>query len=325
MKIGKLSENALKRSVLKPIKTEFKERVSAAVGTDCAFSDSENAFSVTHSFTLDVEDAGFYAVIKAVNGLVSQGLKPDHVVVAIILDPDTEEKKLKQIIKDSIEACKVCDVIYAGGHTEVSAAVKSPVITVTAVGTKEDKHLAGKNKALKAGLSLVVTNWVGLEGTAIIAKAGKKELTSKYPASFIDDAIDFKSYAFVAKEAAVAIKSGAIAVHDLSNGGIFAGLWEMAERAGTGLNVDLKHIPVRQETIEICEFYEINPYRLLSGGALLIATTDGESMVAALNEVGCAAFVIGTLESGNDRIIVNADESRFLELPQPDEIHKVVC
>ena len=325
MKIGKISENALKRSILKPIKTEFKERVSAAVGTDCAFSDSEKVFSVVYPFMLDVEDAGFYAVVKAVNGLLSQGLVPDHVVVSILLDTETEEKKLKLIINDCIEACKKCDVVYAGGHTEISSAVKSPIITVTAVGTAEDKHLAAKKKELKPGLSLVVTKWVGLEGTAIIAKLGKKELTTKYPASFIDDAIDFKDYALVAKGAAVAIKSGAIAVHDLSNGGIFAGLWEMAERAGTGLKVDLKCIPVRQETIEICEFYEINPYRLLSGGALLIATDDGEQMVNALNEAGIAASVIGTLEKGNDRVIVNADESRFLELPQPDEIHKVVC
>ena len=323
MKIGKLSENALKRSVLKPIKTEFKERVSAAVGTDCAFSDSEKVFSVTHPFALNVEDAGYYAVVKAVNGLTSQGIAPDHVVVSILLDETVEEQRLKQIIRDCIEACDTCGVVYAGGHTEITTAVKGVVITVTAVGTA-DKHIAGKNKNLKAGQALVISKWVGLEGTAIIAKKGKAELVSKYPATFIDGAIDFKDYVNIAKEAAVAIKSGAIAVHDLSSGGVFAGLWEMAERAGTGLKVDLKSIPVRQETIEICEFYELNPYCLLSGGALLIVTQDGEGMVNALNEAGCAATVIGTLENGNDRIIVNADESRFLERPQPDEIHKAV-
>lgn len=323
MKIGKLSENALKRSVLKPIKTEFKTRVSAAVGTDCAFSDRESVFSAVNSFTLNVDEAGFYAVVKAVNGLVSQGLTPDHVCVSVLLDEDTEEKELKTIIKDCIEACTLCGVVYAGGHTEVTSAVRNPVITVSAVAAGGN-HIAGKNKSLKPGQALVVSKWAGLEGTAIIAKAGKDKLVSKYPASFIDDAIDFKKYTNVAKEAAVAIKSGAVAVHDLSNGGIFAGLWEMAERAGTGLKVDLKSIPIRQETIEICEFYEINPYRLLSGGALLIVADDGEGMVEALNAQGIAAAVIGTLESGNDRIIVNADESRFLDRPQPDEIHKVL-
>ena len=56
----------------------------------------------------------------------------------------------------------------------------------------------------------------------------------------------------------------------------------------------------------------------------MIVADDGEGMVEALNAQGIAAAVIGTLESGNDRIIVNADESRFLDRPQPDEIHKVL-
>lgn len=61
-------------------------------------------------------------------------------------------------------------------------------------------------------------------------------------------------------------------MHDLSQGGIFTALWEMAERAGVGLEVDLKRIPVKQETIELCEYFDINPYNLYSAGALLIGT-----------------------------------------------------
>jgi hydrogenase expression/formation protein HypE len=38
----------------------------------------------------------------------------------------------------------------------------------------------------------------------------------------------------------------------------------MAEASGVGLEIDLKKIPVRQETIEICEFFGINPYELIS-------------------------------------------------------------
>ena len=36
MRLGKITENALKRSVLKQLRTEFKKETSAAVGTDCA-------------------------------------------------------------------------------------------------------------------------------------------------------------------------------------------------------------------------------------------------------------------------------------------------
>lgn len=55
-------------------------------------------------------------------------------------------------------------------------------------------------------------------------------------------------------EAATAVKSGVGAMHDVTEGGIFGALWEMAEASGVGLEIDLKKIPLRQETVEVCEF-----------------------------------------------------------------------
>ena len=43
-----------------------------------------------------------------------------------------------------------------------------------------------------------------------------------------------------------------------------------------------------------------------------------------LEEEGIPAAVIGALKEGNDKIIVNGDERRYLESPQADEIHKVL-
>lgn len=60
-------------------------------------------------------------------------------------------------------------------------------------------------------------------------------------------------------------------MHDVSEGGVFAALWEMAEGAGVGLTIDMKKLPLRQETVEVCEFCNVNPYELRSGGSLIIA------------------------------------------------------
>ena len=323
MRIGKITENALKRSVLKQIRTEYKGIESAAVGSDCAFSNDKKAFSAICPVTADISDPGFYAVAKAANSLISQGIEPDHVTLSVLLPADAEEKSLKIIVKDALEAAKMCGTTYAGGHTEVTTAVSRPVVTATAVGAAdiEPKVLLTKPKA---GQSLVVTKWIALEGTAMLAREKRSELATRYPVPFVDGAADFKGLLDIRSEAAVAGKSGVAAVHDLSSGGIYAALWEMAERAGCGLRVDLKSIPLKQETVEICEFFEVNPYQLLSGGSLLIACDDGEKLVESLEEAGIHAAVIGSLREGNDRNIVNDDEERFLELPQADEIHKVL-
>ena len=63
------------------------------------------------------------------------------------------------------------------------------------------------------------------------------------------------AYISVQSEAAVAVTSGVSAMHDVTEGGIFGALWEMAEASGVGLEIDLKKIPIRQETVEVCEFF----------------------------------------------------------------------
>ncbi len=319
MRIGKITENALKRSVLKQINTEFKISESAAVGSDCAFSHDKKTFSAVCTLAADIDDKGYYAAVKACNSLFSQGIEADHVTASILLPPDAEEQDLKRTVKDIILGCKAQGVTYAGGHTETTEAVNRIVVTATCVG-----YGSLKGEKARAGQALVISKWIGLEGTAMLAMAKKEELTGKYPAPFIDNGAAFKEIIGVKAEAEAAFRAGATAIHDLSNGGVFAGLWEMASRAGCGLKADLRTIPVRQETIEICEFFELNPYMLLSGGALLMATDDGEKLVRELEEQHIPAAVVGYLEEGNDKILTNSDESRYLEMPGADEIHKIL-
>ena len=84
------------------------------------------------------------------------------------------------------------------------------------------------------------------------------------------------------------------------------------------------HEIIRQETVEICEYFDVNPYGLISSGAMLMATEDGESLVKDLCEAGIPATVIGKAVAGNDRVIIREDERRFLEPPKTDELYKVL-
>ncbi len=114
-----------------------------------------------------------------------------------------------------------------------------------------------------------------------------------------------------------------VSVHDVREGGIFAALWEMAAAANVGLSIDLKNIPIKQYTIEVCEYFNLNPYMLRSGGTLLLACTNGARIVEQLKNAGVEAAVIGQTTAGNDRLIRYDEEARFLEPPKTDEYYKV--
>lgn len=209
-----------------------------------------------------------------------------------------------------------------GGHTEVSAVVNQPLVSVTGVGKVKKGEMVATS-GLKPGQDLVVTKWIGLEGSAIVASEKEQELKEKLPSELVETAKSFADLLSVVDDAKVAMKVGVSAMHDVTEGGIFGALWEMAEASGVGLDIDLKKIPIRQETIEICEVYDINPYLLISSGAMLIGTDHGSRLVEELTRAGIHASVIGYAVEGRDRIVRNGDEKRFLEPPKTDELYKV--
>ena len=87
----------------------------------------------------------------------------------------------------------------------------------------------------------------------------------------------------------------------MGEGGFLSALWKMAEASQVGLEMDFSKVPIRQETIEICEIFDINPYKLNSEGAVLIGIPAGEALVQELRRMGMMAAVIGQTNAGNDR------------------------
>lgn len=327
MKIGKVPESVLKRSILKQIHTKRKEVVlGAAVGEDCAalqLMEDELFVLSTDPITGTAEDIGKLAIHVTLNDLASAGAEPVGVMLTALLPKTITEEEIRQMMQQAEEACRQADVQIIGGHTEVTEAVIRPVITVTGVGKAKEGALVTTSGA-KAGMDIIVTKWIGLEGTSILAKEKKRELLTHFSESFIHQAQKFDEMLSVIPEAKAAVLSGVGAMHDVTEGGIFGALWEMAESSGVGLEIDLKQIPLKQETVEICEFFGINPYELISSGAMLMAAEDGTRLVMDLKKAGIFATVIGKATEGNDRILYNGEERRFLEPPKTDELYQVL-
>lgn len=327
MKVGKISENVLKRSVIRQLHTKRDEVVmGASVGEDCAalkLDEDEIIVLSTDPITGTVYDIGKLAIVITTNDLSSSGAEPIGVMLTILLPEDFAETELKTLMQQLETACSEVNVQIIGGHTEVTRAVNQPVVTVCGVGKAKQGQLVSTAGA-RPGMDIIATKWIALEGTSIIAKEKEAELKSRYSDALIQTAKDFDRCLSVMHEAAAAVKSGAGAMHDVTEGGIFGALWEMAEASGVGLEIDLKKIPIRQETVEVCEYFDVNPYELISSGCMLIAADDGNSLVREIEKTGIKATIIGKAIKGNDRIIYNGNEERYLEPPKTDELYKVI-
>ena len=130
-----------------------------------------------------------------------------------------------------------------------------------------------------------MTKWAGLEGTTIIAKDCREELAKVFSEDFLNNAQDFTNFLSVVPEGRIGADFGATSMHDATEGGVLGAIWEIAESSGVGVEVYLDKIPVRKETIDICNYYNI-PYKLISSGCMIIASYDGSNLAEKLRTNG---------------------------------------
>lgn len=276
--------------------------------------------------TIDVTMAGELAVYAAVNALSAEKILPESFRPVILLPPGTEEERLREIMDRICRICVQEDLTIEGGHTEVTAAVNRPVVIGACTGTPIEAQ-TGKSIGSTEGSSghrqIVMTKWAGMEGSYILAEE-KKELREVFPETILMRMRKLGDYLSVRREAQICALRGAEQLIDLSEGGIYAALWRLSVSTRSGLSVDLAAIPMLQETIEFANHYDIDPYRMRSAGSLLAVTEDGDALIGSLEEEGIPAVKIGELTGSRDKILINGEEIRYLDLPQPDELLRVI-
>ena len=325
MKSGKISEAVLKRSVIKAVNKQEKQSMAAkaAVGQDAGLFVQEEMTGVMAasctSLSGSEDGLAALAVKRVCNSLAASGAKPAAVTVQVMLAEFAEEKELKDKIQEVLAACEEAGVVLANGHTQISSFITEPVISVTAIGSAPAIMTLEETVY---GSDLVMTKSAGLAGAVLLAKHYRENLHERYTYSFIDKAAVRAAEISVLPEIKVLQGMGIRHMHDVAEGGVFGAVWELCERLSAGVELDLKKIPICQETVEICEYFDVNPYQLKGDGALLFLTHDSTAVIKTLKEAGISAAVIGRMKEGNDRILINEDETRFLEPNRVDGYEK---
>ena len=174
---------------------------------------------------------------------------------------------------------------------------------------------------------ILMAGYAGSAGAGLVAEKKSKELRERFPVFLIRNAVleGHRSY----KEPVLELLSdwedefGIIGLEPVSEGGVFKGLWNLGESCDMGFEVKLKEIPIKQETVEICNFFDINPYQLYSEGVLLILAANADGLADRLRGNNIPATVIGRTHPEKKRVIVNDEEERFLEPRKGDSMAEI--
>ena len=145
MKIGKLPEPVLIRSVLKQVKHRREEvLVGPAVGQDCAaleVGEDEVLVMSTDPITGTAKDLGHHSIHITANDLAAAGADPVGVMLTVMLPDTVEEPEIRKMMQDAEETCEKLHMEILGGHTEITNVVNQPLISVTGVGKMKKENL----------------------------------------------------------------------------------------------------------------------------------------------------------------------------------------
>jgi hydrogenase expression/formation protein HypE len=281
----------------------------------------------TDPVTFTRAEAGWYAVHVNANDLAVMGAPPAWFQAAVLLPAGSSAAAARAVFADIDRACRQLGVALTGGHTEVTPAVRLPVVVGTMLGTVATGRLV-RSSGARPGDLLVLTKTAGLEGTAILARAHARTLRALLGPAALRRASRLHRVPgiSVVREALAAAAAGVSAMHDPTEGGVAMAVVELAAASHRHIELDVDRVPVRPDTAAICDRFGLDPLGLLSSGALLatIAPERAATLLRRLQRLGVRATVIGRVRSGRGVVARRAGRRVPLRASARDELTKLL-
>lgn len=325
MKLGNVSQTVYKRSILKQIQDTEEQRLVQPSGEEHCYgietAPEELVLNAEVSLYGNEKDLCRFAILEATNDLAAKGATAKGVFVQLMLPDYAFESRIKAMIACAKETAEHLGMEILNANAQIVPNISTTIVHVTALGTVSRENY--RQMSASAEQELVLLGYMGLSGALRVKREKEEELRTRFASGFLDKMESYQNYLFAEEAIDIARNCGASDIIQTTDGGVMAALWNLAERAGSGLAVDMRKIPVKQETIELCECYQLNPYQLGGVGTFLVATDKGEELVSRLAKIQMPAAVIGRLTDGNDRVLTSGTELRYLDKPSPDELVKI--
>lgn len=331
LSVGKLDPNVLRNLVFSCLGAKDSRVIlGPTIGEDASIIDFGDRALVVHSdpITGAVKNIGWLAVNVVANDIATRGVKPVWMLIVLLLPNDVDSTMLEHIFRQIDEAAKELGVAIVGGHSEVTVDIERPVIIATAFG-ETNKGEFVQSSGAKVGDHVILTKGAAIEGTAILSSELAESLQKEIDQRIIKQAQGFIKKISVVKDALTAVKVGGVhAMHDVTEGGVAAGLQEIAWASNVGIVAYEKKIPIQIETELICRRLKIDPLKTIGSGALIISahSEKAEKIVAALRENDIRAAVVGEIMDKSQGAYILRKDGTILDLTEPakEELWSVI-
>lgn len=328
--VGKLP-NTLLRDILPDSAVQDNSVIQGpGVGLDCAVIDNGDNYLVYKSdpITFAADEIGWYLVHINANDIATSGAQPKWLLITMLLPEEhTSENLVREISQEVRNTCDEIGAVIIGGHTEITTGLNRPILIGSMVGEVAKNKLVLPSGAHN-GDRVLLTKGVPIEGSAVLAREFPERLNDVLTESELNEA---KNYLYnpgisVLKDAQTATAAGEVhAMHDPTEGGLQAALWELAIASDCQIYVNPESVPVSQISNKICQAFGINPMALIASGSLLLtaAPEEAHKIQEALEDENITCSDIGRIEGGETAVWqVTEDGHKKMPHPEQDAIGK---
>jgi len=328
LSIGKLPPEMLQKVLKKVPLLDDRILSGPGIGIDCAVINyGEKALAVkTDPITFVSNEIGWYAVQICANDIVTTGAKPLWYLATVLFpERNTTEELVNEIAAQIYDTCKKLGISVIGGHTEVTSGLDRPIVVGTMMGEVDHEQLLSPANT-KPGDHILLTKGVPIEATAILAREFKEKLMGVLNEKELDQAAEFLYHPgiSVVKDAQLAVSAGQVhGMHDPTEGGLAAAIWEMADACGYGIEFFPKKVYVPDLSKRICQVFKIDPLASIASGALLLSVPEDQVNIIcrALEGAGIRCSDIGTVRKDISGVVVDDGQKKnFYPRPTRDDI-----
>ena len=253
---------------------------------------------------LGPRDSAFMSVNEVASDVATSGVGPSFAMFDLNLPPHFSDVLLKSYWKSIHKTCKDLGLSIVGGNTG-----RFEGCDYSIVGSATMWTTCGKSEFLTSSMAgdgddLIFTKTAAYGATSVLTRAFPHIVRKYLGQSLFEKAWKYLQGANTVKDSVFAVKAGihqrgVTAIHDVTEGGILAGIVETVEASNLGGVIDLESIPVSKETLEICKLFHLDPLTSLGEGSILIASRPNRTRLVLdiLQSRGTKGTVIGQLSS----------------------------
>jgi len=299
---GKLPPELLREILAEQGNLPAEVRLGPALGEDgCAIDvPAGTLIAAADPITLTGNDVGAYAVTINANDIAVMGVRPRWFLAVVLLPTGTCESDVRALFASMRSALKDIGATLVGGHTEVSGAVNQPIVIGQMMGFSPE-HRFLQTGGARSGDLIVQAGFAPIEAAAVLAAEMNPQLDAVDPEvlALARQAVTRPGISVV-DAALLATDAGATALHDPTEGGLSAGLHELADASGIQIRLDEAAILWFEPGRAVCDALGVDPWGALASGALLAAFPPDRAAEAcrSLENRGIPARVIGKAVSG---------------------------